>query len=154
MLKFLETMVTFTEVPNEISLCINITGCPCHCKGCSEPWLADNIGCDLDIIQLKELYRKNPHITCICFMGGDNDYGALYWLCKDIKRFYPHLKLCMYSGRILMNGQLEEVLDYYKVGPWIEELGGLDKPTTNQIFYKKVNNSWEDITYIFQIKKE
>ena len=28
------------------------------------------------------------------------------------------------------------VLDYIKVGPYKEELGGLDSPNTNQRFYK------------------
>ena len=34
---------------------------------------------------------------------------------------------------------LEPLLDYYKVGPYVEELGPMDKETTNQIFYKKVD---------------
>ena len=147
MLKFLETMVTFTEVPDEISLCINITNCPCHCKNCSEPWLADNIGAELDWIRLNFLIKKNPHITCICFMGGDSDYQSVYDLTKEIKRFYPNLKVAIYSGRQEMNYLIEDIMDYYKVGPWIEELGGLNKKTSNQKLYKKENNEWVDITY-------
>ena len=147
MLKFLETMVTFTEVPDEISLCINITNCPCHCKNCSEPWLADNIGAELDWIRLNFLIKKNPHITCICFMGGDSDYQSVYDLTKEIKRFYPNLKVAIYSGRQEMNYLIEDIMDYYKVGPWIEELGGLNKKTSNQKLYKKENNEWLDITY-------
>lgn len=147
MLKFLETMVTFTEVPDEISLCINITNCPCHCKNCSEPWLADNIGAELDWIRMNFLIKKNPHITCICFMGGDSDYQSIYDLTKEIKRSYPNLKVAIYSGRQEMNYLIEDIIDYYKVGPWIEELGGLNKKTSNQKLYKKENNEWVDITY-------
>ena len=32
MLKYLNTQVTFAEVPNEITLCINITGCKMGAK--------------------------------------------------------------------------------------------------------------------------
>ena len=36
--------------------------------------------------------------------------------------------------------ELLSVVDYIKVGRWIEEKGGLNKKTTNQRFYKVVNN--------------
>ena len=44
MLKYIDTKVTFAEVPNEISLCINISNCPCNCKGCHSSYLAEDIG--------------------------------------------------------------------------------------------------------------
>ena len=34
MVKYLETKVVLSEIPNEITLAINITNCPCVCKGC------------------------------------------------------------------------------------------------------------------------
>ena len=52
-----------------------------------------------------------------------------------------------------MNDSLAEVLDYYKVGPYIPEFGPMDKISTNQHLYKKQNNQWIDITYRFQEKK-
>ena len=39
MLKYLNCQVTFAEVPDEISLCINITNCPNRCPGCHSPEL-------------------------------------------------------------------------------------------------------------------
>lgn len=36
-MKYESTLITFTEIPDEISLCLNISGCPCHCEGCFEP---------------------------------------------------------------------------------------------------------------------
>ena len=36
-IKYESTLITFTEIPDEISLCLNISGCPCHCEGCFEP---------------------------------------------------------------------------------------------------------------------
>ena len=35
MLKYLNTQVTFSEIPDEITLCINITGCKVGCEGCN-----------------------------------------------------------------------------------------------------------------------
>ena len=45
------------------------------------------------------------------------------------------------------------ILDYYKIGPYIPEKGPLNKNTTNQVMYKKVDGEWKDITYRFQEKK-
>jgi anaerobic ribonucleoside-triphosphate reductase activating protein len=44
MLKYVDTAVTFAEFPNEVSLCINISGCPCCCDGCHSPYLSKDIG--------------------------------------------------------------------------------------------------------------
>ena len=50
---------------------------------------------------------------------------------------------------------MAQVLDYYKVGPYIPQAGPLNKNTTNQRFFKKEGNeNWQDITYRFQEKKE
>ena len=55
MIRFESVLVTFTEVPDEISLCINCTCCPLRCKGCFEPWLQDNMGEILNIETLRYL---------------------------------------------------------------------------------------------------
>ena len=39
--------------------------------------------------------------------------------------------------------------DYIKLGPYIESLGGLKSPTTNQRLYKRVGDCWKDITATF-----
>mgnify|MGYP007008579906 CR=1 FL=1 len=31
MLNYLNTGIVFQEIPDEVTLSINITGCPCHC---------------------------------------------------------------------------------------------------------------------------
>ena len=68
MLKYVDTKVTFAEVPNEISLCINISNCPCNCKGCHSSYLAEDIGEELNSFSLKELISNNKGITCISFI--------------------------------------------------------------------------------------
>ena len=54
MLKYESILVTFTEVPDEISLCFNLTLCPYHCQGCFEPWLAEDSGTILTIAEIEK----------------------------------------------------------------------------------------------------
>ena len=44
MLKYVDTKVVFQEIPDEITLAINISNCPCHCPGCHSSYLAEDIG--------------------------------------------------------------------------------------------------------------
>ena len=152
-IKYESTLVTFTEVPDEIALCFNVSGCPCNCEGCFEPWLREDIGEVLTYEVLKELYLKNKHCSCICFMGGDRYYDDIAVLTMFLKRDFPNLKVAFYSGGQEMNPFLSKILDYYKVGPYVEKYGPMNKTTTNQRFYKKENNEWVDITYRFQKEK-
>ena len=152
-MRYESSLVTFTEVPDEISLCFNISGCPCFCEGCFEPWLREDIGEYLTYYELERVYKKNKHVSCICFLGGDAYYDDIAKLVMEFRRAYPELKFAMYSGRQEMNPFLSKILDYYKVGPYIKACGPLDCNTTNQRFYKKINGNWEDITYRFQEKK-
>ena len=58
MLKYLNAPVTFAEIPDEITLCINITGCTLHCKGCHSPFLWEDAGEFLTIEMLDYLICK------------------------------------------------------------------------------------------------
>lgn len=172
-LRYANTQVVFTEVPNEISLAINITGCTIHCKGCHSQWLWSNKGKELTKDELHNLIEKNKGITTVLFMGGDNFIRQLAELANNIKYYYPNLKIAWYSGRrdldYSRNSRIKELttyLDYIKVGPYVKQLGGLDNPSTNQRFYKidRVPTVEEhpelgtrlkliDQTYLFQSKK-
>ena len=91
-IKYENTLVTFTEIPNEISLCINITGCPCHCEGCFEPWLQEDCGDTLTYSVLSKIVHGAKHITCICFMGGDRYYDEMVDLIQRGRKEFPELK--------------------------------------------------------------
>lgn len=73
MLKYVNYDIVFQEIPNETTLAINISNCPCHCKGCHSSYLAEDIGEPLTITRIEKLINENKGITAICFMGGDND---------------------------------------------------------------------------------
>lgn len=163
MLKYVDTKVVFQEVPDEISLAINISNCPCHCKNCHSSYLAQDIGELLTIGPLFNLIESNKGISCVAFMGGDSDPRRVNNLAWAIKKKYPNLKTAWYSGRQELSKDIDlKNFDIIKLGPYIEELGPLTSPTTNQRFYKvhiepSGNNYWEsleDITYRFHGKKD
>ena len=150
MLKYVDAVVSLAEIPDEISLCINISNCPCHCKGCHSSYLAEDIGKKLDHHVLEDLILSNEGISCISFMGGDADAKLIDFLASWVKSKYPSIKTAWYSGREYVSPHIDfNNFDYIKIGPYIEEKGPLDNPNTNQRFYKVNNYKLEDITYKF-----
>lgn len=158
MLKYVEVQVGFSEVPEEIALCINISNCPIHCNECHSPHLWEDIGEELNYESLHNLINKNSGISCICLMGGDSSPKEIESLFKYIKSKFD-IKTCWYSGKPLNpTSQIFKYLDYIKVGPYDKSKGGLDNPKTNQRFYnvvpifrnKKIVYSFIDLTFKFR----
>ena len=58
MLKYVDTQVVFREIPNEITLAINISNCPFKCEECHSPYLREDIGKPLDIEAIDTLKAK------------------------------------------------------------------------------------------------
>lgn len=142
MLKYVNTKIVFQEVPDEITLSINISNCPCHCKGCHSAYLAEDIGTKLTLKELNSLIKSNDGITCVCFMGGDAAPEWIDTFAWHIKRNIPNTKVAWYSGKEEISKRLNLWnFDYIKVGPYIEEKGPLNQKTTNQKFYKVVHTS-------------
>lgn len=151
MLKYVDTKVVFAEVPNEVTLAINLSNCPFECKGCHSPYLREDIGSELTKRTLERLIQENYGITCVCFMGGDHDHHLVEIMAYHVKQL--GLKSAWYSGKQRELCDLNNILafDYIKLGPYIEEFGPLSSVNTNQRFYKVMGlNSIEDITYMFQ----
>nr|DAG91862.1 MAG TPA: anaerobic ribonucleoside-triphosphate reductase activating protein [Crassvirales sp.] len=150
MLKYVDTKVVFAEIPDEITLAINISGCPCNCKGCHSSYLAKDIGEPLDLQHLTNLIDSNKGISCVCIMGGDANPSEVDDIAQDIKEYYPELKVGWYSGRQELSKDIElGNFDYIKLGPYIEEFGPLNSKTTNQRFYKVSDGELVDITSRF-----
>ena len=108
--------IVLQEVPNEISLCFTITGCPLACEGCHSEYIWDGSkGCALTNEGLETLLSLIFQVKCKRLKT------ALYTglNLKQVQRKYPELLGC---------------LDYIKTGKWLPKLGGLDSPTTNQEF--------------------
>lgn len=76
-------------------------------------------------------------ITCFCFMGGDADPSEIQRLATWVRNRYPHIRTAWYSGRETLPDTFDlSVLDYVKLGPYIQERGGLKSPDTNQALYR------------------
>ena len=151
MVKYYSTSVVFEEIPDEITLAIEITNCPGHCEGCHSPWLREDIGEELtenELNRLVEIYRGD--ITCVLIMGGDASKNEVETLAHYIKNTMK-LKVAWYSGRYDKPVNIND-FDYIKFGPYIEEKGGLKSPDTNQRFYKVIDGNLIDCTERFQRK--
>lgn len=159
MIKYVDAVVTFSEIPDEITLCISISGCQIRCPDCHSKYLWEDVGTPLTIDIVDALIKTNKGISCICFMGGDYDFKTINSFTSFIRSNYPDLKTAIYSGAQSINRKINiHNIDYYKIGPYIKELGGLNSLKTNQILYKVTHKSathcfLDNINYKF-IKNE
>lgn len=137
MLRYVDAAVTFAEIPDEITLCINISGCPIHCSDCHSKYLWKDMGKPLDLQHLTDLIDANKGISCVCIMGGDADPSEVDYIAEDIKEYYPGLKVAWYSGKQEVSKDIMiSNFDYIKLGPFIKERGPINCKTTNQIMLK------------------
>ena len=150
MLKYYNTDIVFQEIPDEVTLAVNLTGCPCHCPGCHSPQLWEDIGDELDEAVLQKMYEEYAgEVTCIALMGGDADPAAVERLCAFVKRKMG-LHSVWWSGRAdLPEGIDLSAFDYVKTGPYVAALGGLKSRNTNQRLYRVTDGALHDITNRF-----
>ena len=149
MLKYYNYDVVFQEVPDEVSLAINLTNCPNRCPDCHSKHLWEDIGEQLSEDELKrlvEIYRGD--ITCVLIMGGDASKNEVEALAHYIKHSL-NLKVAWYSGRYEKPLNIGD-FDYLKFGPYLEEKGGLKSSDTNQRFYKVADGELIDQTERFR----
>lgn len=149
MIKYSDSFVVFEEIPDKVSLALNITNCANNCPGCHSPELALDMGQELTEEIIDELIKENKGVNCFLFMGEGRDYKRLLELAMYIKEKYPYMAVGVYSGRDEVEDEYYKVFDYVKVGPYKEDLGPLNKRTTNQRLYKMVNGIKTDITERF-----
>ena len=152
MLKYVNTGIVFQEIPDEVTLAINISNCPCRCPGCHSHYLWEDIGLPLDTDAIDAFVAQyGTDITCIALMGGDADPKGVNQLAQYIHECYPQFRVAWYSGRIRIPSVVnKQDFDYIKVGPYIAHLGCLKERTTNQRLYKKASGDcFKDITFRF-----
>lgn len=152
MLKYANYGIVFQEIPDETTLSINITNCPCHCPGChsSYLWLDEGEALDADAIEAFVAEYGND-ITCICFMGGDAEPEGVEALAMYIHDTHPNYKVAWYSGRQYVPHFIDkQQFDYIKVGPYIAHLGPLNSRTTNQrLLQRQPDGTFLNITSRF-----
>ena len=145
-LKYLGYSIVCQEIPDEVSLAINVSGCPHKCEGCHSKYLWEYEGHYIsdDLEALLQKYKGL--ITCVCFMGDGGEQLTL--LDYILESHQQGLKVCLYTGAdkivntnlILLCGYL----DYIKIGHYESERGGLSSKTTNQRMYKIEHHFKED----------
>ena len=146
---FSNPQVVLQEVPDELSLAISISGCNLGCNGChsSETW-DKSYGSELTDTILCNLLTKHKHISCLLIYDGMHHVDRLIELLAIAKSF--NLKTAMYTGLEHLEPELLAMLDYYKLGKYDKNLGGLSSPSTNQKLYKSINN--KTLFYDFKSK--
>lgn len=152
MLKYVNWSVVFQEIPDETTLSINISGCPCRCPGCHSKYLWADEGKPLTPDALSRLIGQYADsITCVGFMGGDGAPDEVERLAGHVADEYPDLRIAWYSGRSRVPGNIDRSrFNYIKLGPYIAHLGPLNRKTTNQHLYKRTaSGGYEDITCRF-----
>lgn len=137
-------MVTFEEIPTEVTLSLSISNCQGKCTGCHSPELRCNIGTELTNEKLDELITKNSGISCVLLLGEGNDKEELIRVAERVRNHWK-LAVALYSGRDSVEEDVWEAFDYVKIGRYVASLGPLNKVTTNQRLYK----SRKDITNLF-----
>ena len=157
MLKYANYDVVFQEVPDEVTLAINISNCPNQCPGCHSKYLWDNVGKNLDMNELNRLVEQyETGITCVCFMGGDAEPKEVADMAWQLKNSHSNLKMAWYSGKNdLPQNVSTDHFDYIKLGRYVAELGPLDSATTNQRMMKRLaDGRVKDITEWFRKNKK
>ena len=150
MIKFVNYDIVFREIPNLVSLALNISNCQNNCKGCHSKYLQQDIGTILTEEIIDELLEINKGINCIIFMGEGNDREELLKIANYIKN--KNIYVAIYSGSNKVPLSYFKIFDYIKIGPYIKEKGPLDNINTNQKLYKIENRKVLDITYMFHKK--
>lgn len=139
MLKYLPqlTEVVLEEIPDKVSLAVEVTNCQGRCEGCHSPFLREDIGVELTAADMDRLIADNFGVNCVLFLGEGRDLEALLRLAKHVREAHPGMAVALYSGRAEVPEEgIWEAFDYVKVGPYVPIRGPLNDPRTNQRLYE------------------
>ena len=129
------TSVVLEEIPDRVSLAVDISNCRGNCVGCHSPFLKLDMGEELTPDTVDWLIADNFGVNCFLFLGEGRDPAALLALAAHIRATHPALEIALYSGREEVEPEFWEAFDYVKVGPYRPECGPLNERTTNQRLY-------------------
>lgn len=148
MLRYIDTDIVFQEIPDEVTLAINLSGCPCRCPGCHSKHLWGDSGEPLteEVVECM-LQHQKQEVTCLSLMGGDAQPTEVDRLAGWLRRHHPRLHIAWWSGRTLLSPLVSlSNFDYIKLGPYLSHLGPLKSRTTNQRLYRITAGTLHDIT--------
>lgn len=144
------TSVVIEEIPDKVTLAVEISNCKGNCIGCHSPFLKEDVGTELTEDVIDRLFDDNFGVDCFLFLGEGRDMPRIIALAGYIKRTRG-VSVALYSGRTEVEDEVFGAFDYVKVGPYIAEYGPLNSRTTNQRLYKVSHDPLvlTDITYRF-----
>lgn len=145
------TSVVMEEIPDRVTLAVDISNCRGNCEGCHSPFLREDVGEPLTEEVVRKLVGENFGVNCFLFLGEGRDPETLVALAGCVRSL--GLSAALYSGRTEIEPFIWDAFDYVKTGPYIPEKGPLDRPTTNQRLFRRVDGKWEDITARFWRKR-
>lgn len=130
------TSVVMEEIPDMVTLAVDISNCTGLCEGCHSPFLRKDVGVELTPAVIDKLLAGNFGVNCFLFLGEGNDREALMSVASYIRTAYPDLSLAIYSGRENVEDDIYALFDSVKVGPYRPDCGPLNSTTTNQRLYR------------------
>ena len=139
------TDIVLEEIPDKVTLAVEISNCRGSCPGCHSPFLKQDLGEELTPSVVDQLIAGNFGVNCFLLLGEGKDKAALLRIASHLREKFPRIERAVYSGRTEVDPEFYEAFDYVKVGPYVEALGPLNEPTTNQRLY----HHGEDITSRF-----
>lgn len=147
------TSVVIEEIPDMLTLAVDISNCGGKCVDCHSPFLRTDTGEELTEKIINKLLSDNFGINCFLFLGEGNDNAALLKLADYIRSVHG-IKVALFSGREDVEKEIWDAFDYVKTGPYIPEKGPLNKMSTNQRLYKVEHKGYghyikTDITHRF-----
>ena len=84
------------------------------------------------------LNQYRGYANCVLFMGGEWHPDELVHKLATAKEL--GFDTCLYTGEETVSDEILSNLTWLKTGPWVESLGGLTSPTTNQRFIEVKTN--------------
>lgn len=140
---------SFNEVPEKMAVVIELAGCKHKCRGCHSPenWEGGKVGLTVNLEGLLDIVEGYIEDGCsaIAIMGGDENMETLLPLLRECSATAP---TALYIGSEPDSKDLRALsrtgLTYIKTGRYIDYLGGLESPQTNQRFYKITPEFYED----------
>ena len=128
------TSVVMEEIPDHVTLAVDISNCRGNCVGCHSPFLKEDVGEELTPEIISGLVADNFGVDCFLFLGEGRDPQRLLELAAHVRSL--GMIPALYSGRREVDGDVWEAFDYVKVGPYIPDNGPLNNPQTNQRLYR------------------
>ncbi len=128
------TSVVIEEIPDRVTLAVDISNCQGNCIGCHSPFLKTDVGEELTEEIIDRLVADNYGVNCFLFLGEGNDQESLVRLADHVRGM--GLEVALYSGRKDVEKALYMTFDYVKIGPYMGHFGPLNSRTTNQRLYR------------------